>query len=118
MLETSVSPVTSYRLDGMPDERRRRRGRAISCVLRNPVPGEVIDISRDGLGIECTRPLQVFTRYPFTLGIGSSAKARKEGEVRWCRLTATGIAETGEPILVYRAGIAFVDSDSDKPQPS
>ena len=98
-----------HKLDGAPDERHHQRDPAIGFTLRNPVAGQVIDISAGGLGIECPRPLNVRDQYPFTLSIGTS-KAWVQGEVRWCKLVRTGLLESGEPAPIYRVGVAFLHS--------
>lgn len=102
------STETHHRLDGHPDERLHQRDPALGFRLRNPVEGEVIDISAGGLGIVCPRPLNLRTQYPFTLAIGPS-RARVRGEVRWCRLVGTGLPDGSEPAPIYRLGVAFVD---------
>ncbi len=110
MLEIGSTASYVHRLDGMPDERRWRRIPARNLAVRNPVPGRVIDLTEDGMGIECNQPLRVFECYPFTLVVGRASKFHNQGEVRWSRLTAAGVNAKGEPELVYRVGIAFLSS--------
>jgi len=101
--------ATHHKLDGEPDERLYQRDPAIGFTLRNPVAGQVLDISAGGLGIKCPHPLNLSDQYPFTLSIGTS-KTRVRGEVRWCKLVGTNLLESGEPAPIYRVGIAFLDS--------
>jgi hypothetical protein len=98
-----------HKLAGSPDERRRRRDPGNGLTLRNPVAGQVVDISAGGLGIESPRPLNLHVEYPFTLYMGDS-KTRVRGEVRWCKLVGTSPPESGEPAPIYRTGIAILDS--------
>ncbi len=110
MFSKSDVEARFHKLDGVPDERRRRRRPVRGLALTNPVRGRVIDITGDGLGLECHHPLRIHGCYPLTLSAGSSRKTHRQGEVRWCRLMATTESSTGEPTLVYRVGIAFCDS--------
>ena len=98
-----------HRLDGTPDERAARRVPTHNLTLRNPVPGRVVDLTEEGVGVECNEPLKVFHRYPFTLVVGRRrSKLRRQGVVRWSRLTAAGVDTNGEPEMVYRVGISFL----------
>ena len=107
MLETPSTEPYVHHLDGLPDERALKRVRARSLTLRNPVPGTVIDLTIEGLGIECTQPLRVFDRYSFTI-VAETCRIHKRGEVRWSRLTTAGVGPSGVPETVYRVGIAFL----------
>ena len=110
MLDISSPEPYVHKLDGVPDERRSRRISTRSLAVRNPVLGRVVYLTEDGLGIECYQPLRVFERYHFTLTLGGSSKLHKVGEVRWSRLTSTGVGTNGQPEFVYRVGISLLDS--------
>ena len=103
------SSAKYHKLDGAPDERRHQRDPAIGFTLRNPVAGQVIDISSGGFGIEGPRPLNLSDQYPFTLSIGTS-RVRVRGEVRWCKLVRTSLLKKGEFAPIYRVGVSFLDS--------
>lgn len=109
MQDSGTPESYTHKVDGLPDERRCRRVPARQLAVRNPVLGKVVDVTEDGLGIECDQSLRVFEHYPFTL-VARSAKIHKEGEVRWSRLIAAGVDANGDPELVYRVGIAFLSS--------
>ena len=98
-----------HQLDGAPDERHHQRDPAIGFTLRNPVAGQVIDISAGGFGIKGPCPLNLSDQYPFTLSIGTS-RVRVRGEVRWCKLVGTSLLEKGEFAPIYRVGVSFLDS--------
>jgi hypothetical protein len=98
-----------HRLDGAPDERHHQRDPAIGFTLRNPVAGQVTDISADGFGIQVPRPLNLGNQYPFTFSIGTS-RVRVRGKVRWCRLVGTRLMEKREFAPIYRVGVSFLDS--------
>ena len=98
-----------HKLAGSPDERRHRRDPGNGLTLRNPVAGQVVDISAGGLGIESLRPLNLRVEYPFSLSAGAK-NTRVQGEVRWCRLVGTTRLESGEPSPIYRSGVALLSS--------
>jgi hypothetical protein len=98
-----------HQLDGAPDERHHQRDPAIGFTLRNPVAGQVIDISAGGFGVEGLCPLNLSDQYSFTLSIGTS-RVRVRGEVRWCKLVGTSLLEKGESAPIYRVGVSFLDS--------
>ena len=110
MLPTGSSESYVHKVDGSPDERRCRRIRIRNLTVRNPVLGTVVDMTEDGLGIVCNRQLRVFDRYVFTIVADKTSRFRRQGEVRWSRLTAAKVSESGEPQLAYRVGIAFLGS--------
>ena len=98
-----------HQLDGAPDERHHQRDPAIGFTLRNPVAGQVVDISAGGFGVEGLCPLNLSDQYSFTLSIGTS-RVRVRGEVRWCKLVGTSLLEKGESAPIYRVGVSFLDS--------
>ena len=98
-----------HRLDGQPDERHHQRGPAIGFTLRNPVIGDVVDISAGGMGFQGQHPLNLGDQYPFSFLVGTST-VRLRGEVRWCKLVGTSLLEKGETAPIYRVGVSFLDS--------
>ena len=98
-----------HRLDGEPDERHHLRGPAIGFTLRNPVAGQVLDISVGGMGIQCPQSLKLGEEYPFSFTVGTS-RLRLRGEVRWCKLVGTSLLGDGESAPIYRVGVSFLDS--------
>ncbi len=107
MIDVESSEPYVHKLDGLPEEREAKRVLTRNLGVCNPVVGRVVDLTENGLGIECDQPLRVRDQYPFTL-VCRSGRFHKTGEVRWSRLTSTGLDDTGRPKTVYRVGVAFV----------
>ncbi len=98
-------------LAGESDARNSQR-RALSTVLvTNPVPGQVIDMSADGMGLESREAIRVSAENLFTLASGTT-RAQVRGEVRWCKLAGTKQMSNGEVAPLFRCGIAFRDDIS------
>ena len=96
-------------VQGDTESRRHLRETPLGIDLRNPVPGNILDISTSGLGLETSDSLVPLSQQNFTLGIGA-ARATVLGEVRWCRLAGTRMTDRGESEPVYRAGIALLEA--------
>lgn len=78
--------------------------------LLNPVHGRVVDMSRQGLGVETWRPFSVPERSTFSIG-RSVASAKIRAEVRWCLLVRTERVDNGDIVPVYRSGLAFLGNN-------
>lgn len=76
-------------------------------MLKNPIEGEIHDLSPGGIGVQCRTSLDVRSQHLFTLGIGERTE-RVKGEVRWCRMTGNKVLPNGDLEPVYLAGIVFL----------
>lgn len=101
------SPRTAW-VPGDAEARRHHRESILDLVLRNPVAGEVIDISVSGLGLESSDSLVPLSRQRFTLGIGE-ARATVLVEVRWCKLARTMTNDDDDSEPFYRAGVSLLE---------
>ena len=109
MFESLDFDTYRYNLDAQPDLRRSRRRPSVGMRLTNPVPGDILDVSPNGLGIVCSHPLRVHQHYALTLAFEGGLRTHRRGEVRWCRLTRSSIDDNGNPRLLFRMGVALLD---------
>jgi c-di-GMP-binding flagellar brake protein YcgR len=92
----------------MRSERRypRRREPNVVGSLSFSAEGRVVDISSQGLGLECHDALPPTRGYRFTLR-DSGRQLKLAGRTVWNRLTETRRTDEGEVVPVYRAGVRF-----------
>jgi len=96
---------------GEAEARSNHRRPLNTILLTNPVPGQVVDMSASGMGLESREAIKVSVENLFTLASGST-RAQILGEVRWCKLAGTKPLPNGEVAPLYRAGIVFRDDVS------
>lgn len=73
---------------------------------------QVTNLGLDGLGIETRTPLEVGRTYVLSL-VRPDRQLRVEGRVAWCSLVRTE-RESDEVLPIYRAGVRFVETLTDK----
>lgn len=93
------------------DARQAARRPLSTVLVTNPVPGQVIDMSSIGMGLESRQAIRVSGEKVFTLASGTT-RAQVLGEVRWCKLSGTKQMANGEVAPLYRCGIRFRDDIS------
>ena len=96
-------------VQGDTESRRHLRESPLDLVLKNPIRGHIVDISRSGIGLESSSPLVPLTQQKFTIGLGAG-RASVLGEIRWCKLAGTRTIDKGESEPVYRAGVALLEA--------
>lgn len=74
---------------------------------------EVLNISIDGAAIETPRRLEINREYTFKLKFGENTLNLK-GKIVWAFLISKENKQTGSVMPVYRAGIRFTDTLSEK----
>ncbi len=98
-------------LAGESEARATVRRSLNTILITNPVPGQVIDMSASGMGLESREAIKSLGESLFTLASGST-RAQVLGEVRWSKLSGTKQMPNGEVAPLYRTGIAFRDDIS------
>ena len=108
MVESGPVAIAPVAIEDLVDARAHSRRAVAGVLLETPIPGQIIDLSEGGLGVESGQPLEVHHQFVFRL---KTRHGRPEfrGEVRWCRLKSVG-SEDGATAPVYRSGIALVES--------
>lgn len=100
-------------IQGDAELRRFPRARVVDTLLSNPLPGELVDTSQEGLGIRTTQPLNIGARNMFYIRKGN-VRASFFGEVRWCQIEDTRYRKGGDIVPVYRSGIALEWEDRNR----
>lgn len=81
--------------------------------VRAFLPARVVDISRTGVQLELSSLLRVGVQCDVKLTLDGT-ELRWPATVRRCRATQFGVDETGQKVLLYRAGLEFASmSDQD-----
>jgi hypothetical protein len=74
---------------------------------------EILNISIDGAAIETTKRLELNREYTFKINYKDNYLSIK-GRVVWAILITKEIRQAGKSVPVYRAGVAFSDTVSEK----
>ncbi len=99
-----------------PGENRRNKRYVVEGLQGNVLYTsdiDVLNISIDGAAIETPRRLEINREYTFKLKFSETVLNLK-GKVVWAFLISKVNKETGSIIPVYRAGIKFTDTLSEK----
>lgn len=94
-------------------ERFPTRGLRGSFVV--DTEARVLDLSLEGMGVECHGPLKVGHMYTFRLA-SPDGELPVSGRVVWCSLVRTDRGAEDDVLPVYRAGIRFESVLGDKAQ--
>lgn len=103
----------------MTDKERRRHERYdtrdVSGSLLFQTQVDILNISLTGLAVESPHRLEIDRTYDLRIA-HDQERVSLSGRVVWCRLAATRRQDKGEIAPVYRAGLRFENTLSDKSQ--
>ena len=109
MSETASEPAASEPTTDKPERRRYPRRGIRDMPLVQPVLGEVVDMSADGVSVLTWDALPVHKELYLSFG-PPTQRVRVRARVVWCRLRATEQGVDWTP--KYRAGIQFLEFPS------
>ncbi len=95
----------------MKDRRSRRRyepDTPLDARLKSSVPATVRDISTTGAQLEVQRSLRPNLPCEFRI-VRADGDITFKGIVRRCRVWGFGVDESGERVVIYRAGVEFAE---------
>jgi len=112
-LRTYILVRPSQNLEHAMMERRTAQRSEPSSLLkariRAPLPVRLIDFSTRGAQLELREPLAQRASCELRL-VADSVDVTVRAMVRRCRVWGWGASETGEKILLYRAGVQFEEA--------
>ncbi len=95
----------------MKDRRSHRRyepDTPLDARLKSSVPAKVCDISTTGAQLEVQRSLRPTLPCEFRI-VREDGDITFKGIVRRCRVWGFGVDDSGERVVIYRAGVEFAE---------